>query len=148
MFVFRLEKALEHRAEEEERLKKEFLLKKNRLDNEKEILRRKEKLIEETIHKFNDLRFGILNPISLRNYEIYLKRLKNEKTEQIAVVEHWREITEEAKDVFVEARKEKKVLEKLREKKLEIYKQEEIKKEQKFIDELSNSMYNRRNSNG
>jgi len=48
----------------------------------------------------------------------------------------------------VEARKERKILEKLKEKKHEIYKQEELKKEQKFIDELSNSMYNRRNLNG
>ena len=37
MFIFRLQKALEHREDEEDRLKKEFLLKKNRLDQEKEI---------------------------------------------------------------------------------------------------------------
>ena len=32
MFIFRLQKALEHREDEEDRLKKEFLLKKNRSD--------------------------------------------------------------------------------------------------------------------
>jgi len=148
MFKFRLQKALEHRVEEEDRLKKEFLLKKNRLDSEKEILLQKEKLIEETIHKFNSIRMGNLNPMSLRNYETYLKKIKEEKVEQEKNVEQWRKITEEAKDCFVEARKERKILEKLKEKKHEIYKQEELKKEQKFIDELSNSMYNRRNLNG
>lgn len=148
MFVFRLEKALEHRAEEEERIKREFLLKKNRLDSEKEVLSQKIKLINETIHQFNELRYGTLNAISLRNYEIYLKKIKNEKIKQDEVVEQCRKITEEAKDAFIEARKEKKVLEKLKEKKYEVYKQEELKKEQKFIDELSNSMYNRRNVNG
>lgn len=148
MFKFRLQKALEHRVEEEDRLKKEFLLKKNRLDSEKEILLQKEKLIEETIHKFNSIRMGNLNPMSLRNYETYLKKIKEEKVEQEKNVEQWRKITEEAKDCFVEARKERKILEKLKEKKHEIYKQEELKEEQKFIDELSNSMYNRRNLNG
>lgn len=148
MFKFRLQKALEHRVEEEDRLKKEFLVKKNRLDSEKEILLQKEKLIEETIHKFNSIRMGSLNALSLRNYETYLKKIKQEKLVQEEVLDQWRKITEEAKELFVEARKERKILEKLKEKKHEIYKQEELKNEQKFIDELSNSMYNRRNLNG
>lgn len=147
MFVFRLQKALEHREEEEDRLKKEFLLKKNRLDQEKEILVEINELIDKTIHQFNSLRVGNLNPISLKNYETYLKKIKNDKNTQEGIVSEWRRVTEQAKDKFIEGRKEKKVLEKLKEKKLEIYKLEKIKEEQKFIDELSNSMYNnRRNS--
>jgi len=147
MFIFRLQKALEHREEEEDRLKKEFLLKKNRLDQEKEILVEINELIDNTIHQFNSLRVGNLNPISLKNYETYLKKIKKDKSTQEGVVSEWRRITEQAKDKFIEGRKEKKVLEKLKEKKLEIYKLEKIKEEQKFIDELSNSMYNnRRNS--
>lgn len=147
MFIFRLQKALEHREEEEDRLKKEFLLKKNRLDQEKEILVEINELIDNTIHQFNSLRVGNINPISLKNYETYLKKIKKDKSTQEGVVSEWRRITEQAKDKFIEGRKEKKVLEKLKEKKLEIYKLEKIKEEQKFIDELSNSMYNnRRNS--
>lgn len=148
MFIFRLQKALEHRVDEEDRFKKEFLLKKNRLDLEKEILIQKNALIDETVHNFNSLRVGNLDPRQLVNYESYLKKIKNDKTIQIGVVEEWRRVTEQAKDDFVEARKERKVLEKLKEKKYELYKLEEIKNEQKFIDELSNSMYNRRNING
>ena len=50
-------------------------------------------------------------------------------------------------DTSIKARKEKKILEKLKQKKLDIYKLEKLKEEQKFIDEVSNSMYNnRRNS--
>lgn len=147
MFVFRLQKALEHREEEEDKLKKEFLLKKNRLDQEKEKLIEANDLINKTIHEFNNIRMGKLNPISLKNYETYLKKIKNDKQIQEGVVREWHRLTEQAKDNFVEGRKERKVLEKLKEKKLEIYKLEKIKEEQKFIDELSNSMYNnRRNS--
>lgn len=148
MFVFRLQKALEYRIEEEEKFKKEFLLKKNTLDLEKEKLHLAELEIVNTIHKFNDLRKGTLNALSLKNYESYLKKIKDNKLKQEKVVENWKRIVEEAKEVFIEARKEKKILEKLKEKKYEIYKQDELKKEQKFVDELSNSMYNRRNFNG
>jgi flagellar FliJ protein len=124
-----------------------FLLKKNRLDQEKEILVEASKLIDKTIHEFNSLRTGTLNPISLKNYETYLKKIKRDKKNQEGIVSEWHRLTERAKDNFVEGRKEKKVLEKLKEKKLEIYRLEKIKEEQKFIDELSNSMYNnRRNS--
>lgn len=148
MFIFRLQKALEYRIEEEEKFKKEFLLKKNTLDLEKEKLHLAELEIVNTIHKFNDLRKGSLNAFSLRNYESYLKTIKDNKAKQEKTVENWRRIVEEAKDVFIEARKEKKILEKLKEKKYEIYKEDLLKNEQKFIDELSNSMYNRRNFNG
>lgn len=148
MFIFRLQKALEHRVDEEDRLKKEFLLKKNRLDLEKEILLKKSILIDETIHNFDNIRKGNINPSQLVNYETYLKKIKNDKIIQEGIVEEWRRVTEQAKDNFVEARKERKVLEKLKEKKYELYKLEQIKNEQKFIDELSNSMYNRRNING
>lgn len=148
MFIFRLQKALEYRIEEEERLKKEFLLKKNTLDTEKEKLHLLELEILKTIEKFNGLRFGILNPLNLKNYEAYLKKIKSDKEKQNKLVENCRRILEEAKEAFIEARKEKKILEKLKEKKYELYKQQEMKKEQKFIDELSNSMYNRRNFNG
>ena len=79
MFKFRLQKALEYREEEEERLKKEFLMKKNRLDQEKEVLTEKKLLIEKTIHEYNNIRIGNLNPLSLKNNESYLKKIKNEK---------------------------------------------------------------------
>ena len=113
MFIFRLQKALEHREDEEDRLKKEFLLKKNRLDQEKEILVEASKLIDKTIHEFNSLRTGTLNPISLKNYETYLKKIKRDKKNQEGIVSEWHRLTEQAKDNFVEGRKEKKVLEKL-----------------------------------
>jgi CopA family copper-resistance protein len=69
MFVFRLQKALEYRIEEEEKFKKEFLLKKNTLDLEKEKLHLAELEIVNTIHKFNDLRRGTLNALSLKNQD-------------------------------------------------------------------------------
>ena len=147
MFIFRLQKALDHREEEEDRLRKEFLLKKNRLDQEKEVLNEIIQLIDVTIHKFNSIRMGNLNPVSLKNYESYLKKIKNDKTVQEGIIREWHRLTEQAKDNLIEARKEKKILEKLKQKKLDIYKLEKLKEEQKFIDELSNSMYNnRRNS--
>lgn len=149
MFVFKLQKALDNRIESEDEAKRNFLMKKNELDQEKQRLEEIELLILETLEKYKKLKEGTLNLISLKNYENYLKKIKLERTHQEFVVKNCHEALEELKELFIEARKERKMLEKLKEKKKEVYDEELIKEEQKFMEEISNSMYNnRRNADG
>ena len=68
MFVFKLQKALDNRIESEDEAKRNFLMKKNELDQEKQRLEEIELLILETLEKYKKLKEGTLNIISLKNY--------------------------------------------------------------------------------
>mgnify|MGYP000405511179 FL=1 len=56
MFVFKLQKALDNRIESEDEAKRNFLMKKNELDQEKQRLEEIELLILETLEKYKKLK--------------------------------------------------------------------------------------------
>ncbi|MCR4440974.1 MAG: flagellar export protein FliJ [Peptococcaceae bacterium] len=83
------------------------------------------------------LQEGVVNLQEIAIAWNYRKRLKKELTRQQAVVAEKQKELDEARGALLEAMKEKKVLEKLREKKRRDYLYEEDKKEQSLLDELA-----------
>jgi len=144
MFKFKLQKALEVKEREEDKIKKELSENLEILKIEENKLESINIEIENTMISYSEIKKGILNISLMNSFEIFLRKLKVDKEKQVNNLISLEEKIQEIKDKFLEIRKEKKIFEKLKEKTYEKYLVEEIKKEQKFIDELSNTMYNRR----
>ena len=106
-------------------------------------VRAQEKLIEdlETEHRQSDEDFtrrkleGI-NILDAMSYEAYLRSLERKLQEEYRKLERLRKREEEKREQVVEARKETATIEKLKEHKLEEYRQAEQKDEEKRIEEF------------
>lgn len=144
MFKFKLQKALDIKIQEEDLKRKELTDKQQLLENEKEKLNQINNKIIEMIHSYSKNKTGSLNIALMNSYENFIRKLKLEKEDQIDIVDLVEKKVEEAKNMFLEVRKERKIFEKLKEKRYENFMKEELKKEQNFIDELSTSIFNRR----
>ncbi len=144
MFKFKLQKALEIKEKEEEEKRVELLEKQKILEKELEKLSGIEDEIGKTLDSYSKSKNGSLDINTMLSFENFLRKLKENKKDQIEIVDLYRNKVEECKDNFLEARKEKKIFEKLKEKSYEKYMEESLREEQKFIDELSSNMYNRR----
>ncbi|BDU50479.1 flagellar export protein FliJ [Haliovirga abyssi] len=144
MFKFRFQKALEFKQKEEDIIKDELKQKRYELNILQEKLIEVENEIKIFMKKYSEMKQNRINIMMIKNYDSFLLRLKKKKEiSEINIKEKEKEI-EKSEELYFEKRKEKKTFEKLKEKYFERYKEEEIKKEQKFIDEISNNMYNRR----
>lgn len=144
MFKFKLQKALEIKEKEEEEKRIELLEKQKILERELGKLSEIEDEITKTLDSYSMSKNGSLDINTMLSYENFLKKLKGNKESQIEIVELYKNRVEECKENFLEARKDKKIFEKLKEKSYEKYMEESLREEQKFIDELSSNMYNRR----
>lgn len=144
MFKFKFQKALEVKEKEEDEKRINFLEKKNLLEREEKKLEKIRVKIHETLVSYEKTKQGRLDINTMNSYEAYIKSLKDKKSEQRELVELVEKRLEESKEEYFEARKERKVFEKLKEKSYEKYREKVLKEEQKFIDELSTSMFNRR----
>ena len=144
MFKFKLQKALEIKIKEENEERKNLNEKQQLLKKEIEKLEEINENIKNIIASYSESKKGSLNISLMQSYENFLKKLKGEKESQVDIIDLVERKVEEAKDIFLEKRKERKIFEKLKEKRYEAFVKEELKKEQKFIDELSTSIYNRR----
>lgn len=144
MFKFKLQKALEIKIKEENEERKNLNEKQQLLKKEIEKLEEINGNIKNIIASYSESKKGSLNISLMQSYENFLKKLKGEKENQIDIIELVEKKVEEAKNLFLEKRKERKIFEKLKEKRYEAFVKEELRKEQKFIDELSTSIYNRR----
>lgn len=144
MFKFRFEKALEHKIKEEKKAQEDFLKKKAQKEHEEERLIEIDNEISKLLSDYEDSKKGRLDINLMLSYEKFIKSMKFKRVEQLDLIDAAIMRMTKAQDSFIELRKERKIFEKLKEKQKETYDKEELKKEQKLIDELSNNMYNRR----
>lgn len=144
MFRFRFQKALEQKEQEEKEAKNRLFLQREKLESAR---KNREKIDEEVyqfMQEYSSKKSGKIDIETLRKYEEYLGHLKKEASKAVQKQEEASKAVETAEEEFIEARKEVKMFEKLKEKQYEKYLKEENEKEIKLIDELSNSIYNRR----
>lgn len=113
-----------------------------------ELKRQKDKLnvlLDEREHQFNLMREkgkeGV-TPKELIVYNNYMNRLKKSIELQNVIVERAKKAVEAARLELVEAAKQRKMFETLKEKKLEEYWDEYYKKEQAQLDEIVSYKYN------
>ena len=134
-FEFRLEKLLnlrefyEHQAEIE---LAHAIAHKDYIDIQ---LKQIAKLKIKTGAEFNpDLeKVDITDLHNAQNYIILLDKKKDELLEKLVIAE---QIIEEKRKIYIEAASKRKVISKLKEKKYEIWKKENMKAEEKYIDDI------------
>ena len=143
MFKFKLESVLKYRKIKEDEVVREYRLKKKEIsDCERNIEELKRKILKNKDESKKTLDVNMLKIIDnyifrlnqeLKYSEMNLHNLKN----QLATIEI----------KMFQARKDRKILENLKEKKRKEYIKEELLKEQKFLDEIASISENRKKLN-
>ena len=144
MFKFRYQKALEHQIRLEDESREKLIFERMEKTKQEENLEKIEIEMKETLFKYQKSKQGRFDIRTLLSYENYINKIKKNKESQLNKINEIDEKIENLQKEFMEIRQEKKKFEKLKEKAQEEYVMETEKKEQSFIDDLSNSMYNRR----
>lgn len=134
-FNFRLEKVLEYREKVEDINKAEYGKAKKKLDDEvsvfEEILSHKDNV--------NSNRDSILSNATindLKNYNLYLIKVKEKLANQKEVVENAQIKVEKARNILINSSIEKKTLEKLKDRDFNNYLYQMKKEDEKIIDQI------------
>ena len=135
-FYFRLQDFLNLRERIEEQKKQEFGLAVARLEKEKQL---RDSLINEKESNIISFRTQIqvrIEPLSFRIHNDYIEWLKERIIEQEKVVQIAQNHVNQKRQELVEAMKDRRMLEKLREKELAVFYKEQSIAEQKVLDEV------------
>ena len=134
---FELEQVLRYRLDVERLRKQEFATAKQGFENAYERLVLEEEQASTISNEFSK-RQGELDSIEeIRRYSDYFARKRNEIKTQKKHVAQLGHVMNERREVLLDATKDKKVLESLKERKAFEFRQEMDKKEQAFMDEIA-----------
>lgn len=131
-YKFSLDNVLNWRESQEDEAKRTFLI-------YQEAQRAQEKILESIIAASEEIKQDTSNLAdinSLRQQYVYKNHLDNEIIRQEQTVQQYSNETEKMKDVFVGAQKERKIMERLKEKHYENYLIKTKAEEQKELDEM------------
>jgi len=131
-FSFKLEKLLELRLFEEDKAKAalaEAIAVSERLKAE---LRQ----IAENRAATNASRAGISDPVTMQSIELYIIRLDTRKEQALQELAQAELVVEEKRKLFAEAMRQRKIIDKLKEKKYDQWKKERQKEEESIVDEI------------
>jgi flagellar FliJ protein len=144
MFIFKMQSVLEYRINMEEKVHNEFSEKKRELDTQR--LRMKS-LIEERINLIAELRTMQDKPLPADDFAAYISYVEqvreNEKKQKI-VIHQAKEQVESKRKELIEAVKQRKIMEKLKQQYAEEYNHNLRDLEQKASDEMSVLKFGRR----
>ena len=142
-FVFQMESMLRLKSRIEDQKKQEFAKALQRVEEEKAVL---EKFFRDKSDAINKLKGDInirISPIDFGLTNRYIEFTKEKIVIQKGVIIKVEQLLEQARLELVEATKERKMLDKLKEKKFEEYIDEEKKQEQKMVDEIVSYKYSK-----
>ena len=144
-FVFNLQKLMDLRKKFEEMAKDEFKKKvKERIEVEEKI-EQIDKKIDGFVNSFNnELTFSV-SPMRFKQLIEYREYLKKERVKLIKLYQIKLREEESAREDYLEAKKEKDILDKLKQRKLENYNYEMKLSEIKELDEIAQKMYVQKN---
>jgi len=145
-FIFAYEKLLNHYQQQEEIARRDYYDAVGKLDLEKLKYQAQWDLHDEAVAEIYDLRLQPKGAPAGRLVQLdsFIDGQKIRIERQRQVVINHTSIVEQKQEVLIFAVKEKKTLEKLKEKKLFEFKREEVKKERKVNDELVVTRFKRR----
>ncbi|SDZ02782.1 flagellar FliJ protein [Proteiniborus ethanoligenes] len=134
-FNFRLNKVLEYRESIENINKSEYGKAKKKLDDETEIL---EEIIsyKDSINLERDKLASKTTIRNFKNYDLYLKSIKEKLIEQSNIVEAAQTNAEVARNKLINSSVDKKILENLRKRDFDNYLYQVKKQEEKIIDQI------------
>jgi|SRR5450631_60883 len=134
---FELEQVLKYRLEVERLRKQEFATAKQGFEHAHDVLKQEETLAEDLSQEFCQ-RHGKLECIEeLRMYTDFFARKREEIKNRKEQVDHLGQVMNERRENLLDATKDKKVLESLKEKKAQEFKLAMDQKEQAFMDEIA-----------
>lgn len=144
MFKFKLQSVLEYRLNIEEKILNEFSDVKRYLEEQKAVLRA---LLSERESLINDLRN--MQRATMRAEDIatlvhYIENIRMKEKDQKNIIHQAKEQVENKRKVLVEAVKNRKIMENLRDKHAEAYQKNFNAMEQKDSDEMSVLKFGRR----
>lgn len=131
-FKFSLEKVLDYRWLKEQEAKREYASAQKALTEQEDIFQQ----INQEKENLMEVRESTINRMQVQQwYLLDLNQRLIATTEAIKEMSHY---VEQALSVYIEAQKERKILEKLSEKQLAEYQIEMNREEQKMLDEMAN----------
>ncbi len=145
MYTFKFEALLKHRIFLEDRLKKEFASIQRELAMEKNILEGKKSKQESTILELDHRKKDGMNAKEITMFQRFISCLSSEIKQQDKIVMDLDAKLEEKRDMLIEAGKNRKILEKLKERGIKAYKTRLLKEEFNFVNEIAVNRYHRKN---
>ncbi|NPV25923.1 MAG: flagellar export protein FliJ [Firmicutes bacterium] len=136
-FKFKLQTNLDLVYKREELLKQEFFQQQKRFNQEMKALKQLRERCQQLQDEMRGVVQGTLNLARIKLYNDFFPMLLKQIKQQSIQVESARQDLESARHALMKIVKEKKILEKLRQRQWEIYQQEVLREEQKVIDELA-----------
>lgn len=140
-FRFRLESVLKVREAKEDAKKREFGVKMGHLHREEGRMNELEDQSEHHDKSRMEKGVGRITVHGLIHDFFYARHLEKKQEDQQVLVDKAREDMEGKRSELVEASKEKKVLERLKEKKHEEWNKAAVKEEQDLIDEIASQRF-------
>lgn len=134
---FELEQVLKYRLEIERMRKHEFAAAKREVEQASDELKREASEVEDVSRRFNERHADITDIEEIRRYSAFFERKREDirkKQEQLAQLER---IMDEHREILLDATKDKKVLESLKEKNRLEQRKGQDQKEQSFMDEIA-----------
>ena len=143
MYKYTLEPVLSHRKTLEENLQKEMAVCKRLLANEKKRLWIFEKSRTNLLKEMQQKQQENITISEIILYLSFIEQLSKDLEKQKERVSEFENEMEQKREDLVEAMKNRKTLEKLRDKGLDAYRQDMMRKEQGFMDEMAINGFNR-----
>lgn len=135
--VFNLERVLHFRRETEKLRKMELALAKREHELAEDRLRREEEAIEKLNLEFMNRQIEGISAFEMQLYSDFFRKKKVDILQQRDQVTELDRQVVEKKDHLVEAATEKKIMEQLKQKRIEAHEKEIAVKEQAFLDEIA-----------
>ncbi|MEI6127187.1 MAG: flagellar export protein FliJ [Pseudomonadota bacterium] len=142
MFQFKFKSVLTYRQQIEDVCQQEFAQSKNLWQKEKDKLEHYFALWKKCLDEWRVRQVDGVIILELELYQRYMLRLREEIRRQAEIVKECVRILDEKRAILLNAQKDKKMMEKLKEYHHEEYKAAELKKETKFLDEVATQRFN------
>ncbi|MGI6778757.1 MAG: flagellar export protein FliJ [Acetivibrionales bacterium] len=140
-FVFKLQALLNIKEQMEDSLKNELGKAIQELEKNKEILKEIQKEKDKCLNELSLKARGKFVPKELKEYIVYISYLKHKIKLQKENVKSAQENVDKVREELLAVMQEREVLEKLKEKKYKHFMEEELRKENKLIDEIVSFKY-------
>jgi len=135
-FNFKLQSVLDLKIQMEDNKKNEFGSAVKKLENEKKLLENIKLEKEENINAFSNELKNKAKVWTLRQINGYISLLEQKIEVQKENVNKASVIVDKKREELLEAVKERKIMDKLRDKEYDLFLKEQLKEEQKIIDEI------------
>ena len=143
MFQFKFKAVLDYRRQIEDTCLQAFAQSKKEWEKQLRRLEQDYECWKKCLEEWRGLQEDTVSILQVELYQRYMLRLRREITEQAERVKTCLGEMDQKRALLLSARRDKKIMEKLKETHFMAYSREQAKKESKFLDEISTLRFNR-----